>query len=126
MSELRQYIERTGAARIPAGYTLSLTITDVDMAGQFEPERGPRFMDIRVVKAIYPPRITLSYRLTDSTGAVRSEGDRRLSDMSFEYSTTPITQDDSLRYEKELIKDFLSDIAREVSQASQSSNASTN
>jgi hypothetical protein len=114
LSELRQYIERTGASRIPAGHTLSLTITDVDMAGQFEPERGPRFMDIRVVKTIYPPRITLNYRLTDPTGAVVSEGDRRLTDMSFEYNSTPINQDDSLRYEKELIDDFLKDIAREA------------
>jgi hypothetical protein len=114
LSELRQYIERTGANRIPAGYKIAVTITDVDMAGQFEPERGPEFTDVRVVKTIYPPRITLNYRLTDATGAVRSEGDRRLTDQSFEYSTTPITRDDPLRYEKELMDTFLSDMAKEA------------
>lgn len=113
MSELRQYIERTGAARLPAGHTLSVRITDVDMAGQFEPERGSQFMDVRIVKTIYPPRITLNYRLTDSTGAVVSEGDRRLTNQSFEYNASPITRDD-LRYEKGLIDDFLSEIAKET------------
>jgi hypothetical protein len=114
LEELRQHITRTGSARLPAGYTLSVTITDVDMAGQFEPERGPRFTDVRMVRAIYPPRIHLTYRLTDSNGAVRSEGERRLSDQSFDWKVSPIDRDDPLRHEKALIDDFISDIAREA------------
>ena len=114
LEELRQHIQRVGSDRLPAGYSLSLTITDVDMAGQFEPERGPQFTDIRMVRSIYPPRIRLNYRLTDPNGAVRSEGERRLSDQSFDWKVTPVDRQDPLRHEKALIDDFLSDIAREA------------
>jgi hypothetical protein len=114
LSEFREYIERRGAGRIPAGYTLSVTITDVDMAGQFEPERGAQFTDIRMIKTIYPPRINLNYRLTDQNGAVVSEGERQLRNQSFEWTVSPVDQQDPLRYEKELIDTFIRDVAGEV------------
>lgn len=114
MAELRRHIEQTGARYFPAGSTLAITITDVDMAGDFEPQRGPNFNDIRLVKPIYPPRISLSYRLTDANGAVISEGERRLHDQAFEWRLTPLNRDDPLRYEKALIDDFLRDLAKEV------------
>ena len=111
LSDFRDYIQRSGSEQLPAGYVLALTITDVDMAGQFEPERGPQLDDVRMVRAIYPPRILLNYRLTDSTGAVRSQGERRLIDTSFEMNATPINRDDPLRYEKALIDRFLREMA---------------
>jgi hypothetical protein len=114
LSELRDYIQRIGSGRVPAGYTLAVTITDVDMAGDFEPQRGPQFSDVRIVKSIYPPRINLTYRLTDSTGAVRSEGERQLRDQTFEWNVSPINRDDPLRYEKALLDNFLSDVARQA------------
>lgn len=114
LSELRQHIERTGARRLPAGYKLAVTVTDVDMAGQFEPERGAQFTDIRMVRPIYPPRINLTYRLTDQNGAVVSEGERRLRNQSFDWTLSPLDQQDPLRYEKALIDDFMRDVASEV------------
>ncbi|MEO6005048.1 MAG: DUF3016 domain-containing protein [Opitutus sp.] len=113
LNDLREYIERAGSQRVRAGYRLSLTITDVDLAGQFEPEHGPQFQDVRIVRSIYPPRITLNYRLMDSTGAVRSQGERRLIDNSFEFTATPINRDDPLRYEKALIDSFLREMANQ-------------
>ena len=121
VDELRRHIERTGAARLPAGYTLTLTIRDVDMAGQFEPERGPQFIDVRMVRTIYPPRIHLTYRLADSTGAVVSEGERRLTNRSFDWTVSPITYDDPLHYEQALMDDFLSDMSRQARAASPAS-----
>jgi hypothetical protein len=112
LNELRDYIQRIGSARLPAGDTLTVTITDVDMAGEFEPQRGPQFNDVRIVKSIYPPRINLTYRLTDTTGAVRSEGERQLRDQAFEWTGSPIMRDEPLRYEKALLDRFLSDVAR--------------
>ena len=114
LSELQRHIEQRGASRIPAGHTLAVTITDVDMAGQFEPERGAQFTDVRMVRSIYPPRIDLNYRLTDQNGAVVSEGERQLRNQSFEWTASPVDQHDPLRYEKALIDDFLRDVASEV------------
>lgn len=111
LDELQRFVQDTGAHMIPAGWTLAVTISDVDMAGRFEPERGPNFQDVRMVRAIYPPRIRLTYRLTDPSGAVRSQGERRLTDLNFEMSLTPIDRDDPLRYEKELMRRFLSEMA---------------
>ena len=111
LSELREYIQRTGSHRLPARFALSITITDVDMAGQFEPERGPQAIDVRIVKAIYPPRIDLRFRLTDPSGAVRAQGERHLTNQSFQWTATPVIRDDPLRYEKALIDDFLREIA---------------
>ena len=114
LSEMRQYIERTASSRIPAGYTLNVTVTDVDMAGQFEPERGAEFTDVRRIRATYPPRIDLTYRLTDANGAMVSEGERQLRDQAFEWKLSPIDRQDPLRHEKALLDDFLRNIANEV------------
>jgi len=114
LQELRRHIERAAARQIPAGYTLALTITDVDMAGDFEPHRGPNLTDVRIIKRIYPPRINLTYRLTDPSGAVRSEGERQLRNPAFDWNVSPIDREDSLRHEKALLDDFLRDLAKEV------------
>ncbi len=112
MRELQQHLERSAASRLPAGSRLNVTITDVDMAGDFEPQRGPDFHDIRVVKQIYAPRITLTYQLLDANGTVVDQGERQLRNQVFDWTVTPITQDDPLRYEKALLDDFLRDILR--------------
>ena len=112
--DLKEYIERNASNRLPAGYTLAVTITDVDMAGQFEPERGPQLTDVRMVRSIYPPRINLAYRLTDAAGTVRSQGDRQLRDSSFDMKLQPFNRDDPLKYEKGLMDDFIRNIAQEA------------
>lgn len=114
LDELQRHIERAAARLIPTGYTLAVTITDVDMAGDFEPHRGPNLTDVRIIKRIYPPRINLTYRLTDPSGTVRSEGERQLRDLAFDWNVSPIDREDSLRYEKALIDDFLRDLAKEI------------
>lgn len=114
LQELREYVERIGASRIPAGHTLALTITDVDMAGRFEPEQGPDLNDVRIIRSVYPPRIDLTYRLTGPSGAVVSEGQRQLRNMAFDWTASPQDRNNPLRHEKELLDDFLGDIAREV------------
>ena len=41
---------------VPEGDKLTITFTDIDLAGDFEPWRGPQWDEVRIVKAIYPPR----------------------------------------------------------------------
>ena len=72
-----------------------------------EPWRGPRFDDVRIVKDIYPPRISLSFRLTDAEGNVVKEGKRELRDLAFMMKINMSFRDDSVRYEKALLDDWL-------------------
>jgi len=104
---LKEYLQEAAPKLLPEGHSLSITVTEVDMAGEFEPWHGPRFDSVRIVKDIYPPRINLSYRLTDATGAVVKEGKRELRDLSFMPNVSPISSQDSLRYEKAMLRDWL-------------------
>ncbi|MGC4071324.1 MAG: DUF3016 domain-containing protein [Nibricoccus sp.] len=86
-----------------------ISISDIDLAGDFEPWRGPQFTDVRVVKDLYPPRVNLSFKLTDASGTVVKEGERQLRNLSFQMTATPAFSSDSLRYEKALLDNWLRD-----------------
>lgn len=103
---LREHIEQRVSAWLPAGHKLTLAVRDVDLAGEFEPWRGPRFLDIRIVKDIYPPRIDLEFQLVDARGEVVREGRRQLRDLTFMMNLS-INRNDSLRHEKQLIDSWL-------------------
>lgn len=107
LEQIRDHLLEQAKYYVPEGCLLRVTITDIDMAGDFEPWRGPRWDDIRVVKDIYPPRINLSFRLTDAEGNVVKEGKRELRDMAFLMKITMSFRDDSVRHEKALLDDWL-------------------
>lgn len=104
---LREYFVSRAGKFVPEGQMLTVTITDVDLAGDFEPWRGPNLQDVRIVKDIYPPRIDLSFKLTDASGKVLKEGTRKLRDLAFMMKLS-IHKDDPLRHEKALLDDWLS------------------
>lgn len=106
---LRDHLRKRASNYVPPGYTLKVTFTDIDMAGEFEPWRGPRFSDIRIVKDIYPPRIELSFQLTDPQGNVVKEGKRELRDLAFLMKISGGFRDDPVRHEKALLDDWLRD-----------------
>jgi hypothetical protein len=105
---LREHIEKRVAELLPPGHKLTVAVLDVDMAGEFEPWRGARYQDIRIVKDIYPPRINLQFRLENARGELVREGSRQLRDLSFMMNLS-INRNDSLRHEKELIDSWLKD-----------------
>jgi hypothetical protein len=107
LATLKTYIEKRGAKMLPAGQHLDVVITDVDRAGSYEPWRGPRLSEVRIIKDIYPPRINLSFKLLDAQGKVIREGTRTLRDLGFLTSDTAAARDDSLRYEKRMIDRWL-------------------
>src|SRR5690606_2539767 len=75
LEELQRYIVERASTTLPEGRHLSVTITDVDLAGEIEPWRTGSAHDIRIIKDIYAPRIHLTYKLTDASGAVVKEGE---------------------------------------------------
>ena len=107
LDSLRDHVLEQAKLFVPAGHRLSVTFTDVDMAGDFEPWRGPRFSDVRIVKDIYPPRIELSFQLKDAEGNVVKQGKRELRDLAFLMKITMAFRDDPVRHEKALIDDWL-------------------
>ena len=109
LAQLRNYMLEEARRMIPAGDHLSISVTNVDLAGDFEPWRGPNWDDVRIVKDIYPPRMDLSFRLTDASGRVIKEGTRHLQDLAFMMKITPGFQDDPLRHDKGLIDDWFHD-----------------
>jgi len=111
LGELRGHIQRRAAGRIPEKSQLIVTITDIDMAGNFETARGPNADNARVYRDGYPPRIKLGFTLTDFTGKILKEGKRELTDAAY-LKTNVEHRNDLLRYEKKLVDDW---IAREFS-----------
>ncbi|KAF1694957.1 DUF3016 domain-containing protein [Pseudoxanthomonas koreensis] len=106
VTELARHLQKRAAARLPAGQSMHVVITDIERAGDFEPGRGLTSDHIRVMRDIYPPRMTLQVRITDTTGQVVSEGERRLVDNSFLMNSRPM-ETDPLQHEKRMIADWL-------------------
>ena len=107
LTDLAEYLRKRAATQLPNGERLELTIVDVDRAGDFEPWHGAQHQDTRIVRDIYPPRMTLQVKHYDASGALVSEGERKLSDPAFLIGTNPINNSDPLRYEKRMIDSWL-------------------
>ncbi len=107
LGEFRKTLVKTGDRILPKDQHLSVTITDVKLAGDFEPWHGPFFDDVRVVKSIYPPRVKLSFTLTDANGNVIESGDRELRDLAFLNRGTSVRSNQPYRYEKRMLSDWV-------------------
>lgn len=106
LGELRDYIVEKADRFLPPGQKLTVTITDVDLAGEVEPWRTPQHSDVRIIKEIYSPRIDLNFKLTDASGAVVKEGKRNLRDLTFMMNINPDRNDPRV-YEKRLLDDWM-------------------
>lgn len=106
MAEIRTFLQDRAAARLAPGQRLVITFKDIDLAGDFEPWRGPRADDIRIVKDIYVPRAKLDFRLLNADGTVAAEGHRELSNLGF-MTTIAFPQSDPLRWDKDMLNDWL-------------------
>jgi hypothetical protein len=106
LDELGRFVRETGERHVPAGVRLEVRVTDVDLAGDFEPWRGPQFERVRFLREIYPPRIDVEFRLVDAAGRVVKEGRRSLTDPLYLTRAARVA-DDRLRYEKDLLSDWL-------------------
>lgn len=112
LEQLKGYLIQQAGGQLPKGQRLSVSITNINMAGDFEPWRGPSLTNVRVVKDQYPPRIDLSFKITDAKGKTLREGSRELKNLSF-LRDAVINRQDPLRHEKKLLDDWLRrDIAR--------------
>ena len=105
LSALHAFMCQMGDRYLPAGMQLEITVTDIDLAGDFEPWRGPQFGQVRITRDIYRPHISLAFRLTDESGSVVSAGQRAISDIAYQERLVR-PPDDYLRYEKDILRDW--------------------
>ncbi|KRG41340.1 hypothetical protein ARC78_11335 [Stenotrophomonas pictorum JCM 9942] len=107
VTQLAGYLRKQADKQLPAGQQLDVTFTDIKRAGDYEPWRGPRLDDVRIMRDIYPPRITLQFTLTDANGQVIAQGERKLVDTAYLLNSSMPSDTDPLRYEKRMLNDWL-------------------
>ena len=105
--QLAEYLRKQAEKQLPEGQKLDVTITDIKRAGDYEPWRGPQLDDVRIMRDIYPPRITLQFTLTDANGQVIDQGERKLVDTAYLLNSSLPNDTDPLRYEKRMLNDWL-------------------
>lgn len=71
------------ARQLPDGYQFEVTVTDVDLAGQVNGMHGASWQNIRIVKAIYWPRMSFSYTLKNGAQELLLSGQEEIKDLGF-------------------------------------------
>ena len=108
LKPLKAYLIERATKMLPAGDRLEVSITDIKLAGGYEPWHGAQLMHVRFMKDIYPPRMDLSFKLIGSNGEVLREGSRKLRNLGYLQSgMMRPTDTDPLRYDKALIDSWL-------------------
>lgn len=100
--EIHEHLQRLADRKLAASDTLNIEVLDIDLAGSFEPHRLARLSDVRVIRDVASPRITLRYTLKQGDRVVTGP-EEQLSDMSFLLSHNRYMSGDRLRYEKPLL-----------------------
>lgn len=114
LQELEEHIVDL-ASDLPESQVLSMTVTNVDLAGQVWPSQFVGFgngagSDVRIIKRVDIPRMTFSYSLANADGQVILSGeDVKLKDMDFMESNIRRNRTESLSYEKAMLNDWFSD-----------------
>ncbi|QQX82637.1 DUF3016 domain-containing protein [Shewanella sp. KX20019] len=105
--ELTKNLNKEAAKILKPNQKLEMVVTDLDLAGDVRPTFGATVNDLRVVKDLYPPRITFSYRVIEGDRVIIA-GNEKLTDLNFmnsihKNSTRPN------RYENALLTSWLKD-----------------
>lgn len=95
------------AEQLPDGYTLNVTFDDIDLAG----DSRMNMQNIRVIKPIYFPKLTISYQVFDKKGQLQlSEQSLVLKDMNF-MNRIKRGREGALHYEKRLLNDWFEELS---------------
>ena len=103
--DLTDNLAKVAQQNLKSGLTLELIVTDLDLAGNVQSTFGATPNDIRVVKPVYPPRITFSYSVLEGDKVIMV-GDEKLTDLNFMNGLKTPNQT-SLHYENALFKSWL-------------------
>lgn len=108
LQRLQAFLVERATPMLAPGEHLSITFTNIKLAGRYEPWRGPRWSDVRIMRDHYPPRFDFNFKLTAADGQVLREGARKLVDYSYLMNASgPAYANDSLRYDKAVLSRWL-------------------
>jgi hypothetical protein len=102
---LTKNLNKEAAKILKPNQKLEMVVTDLDLAGDVRPTFGVTTNDLRVVKDIYPPRITFSYKVTEGEHVI-IVGDEKLTDLGFMHSIHKANNKTN-RYENALLTSWL-------------------
>lgn len=71
------------AKQLPDGYLFEVTVTDLDLAGEVNGMHTAAWENIRIVKAIYWPRMSINYTLKNSARETLATGQEDIKDLDF-------------------------------------------
>lgn len=103
---LTDFLQAAAARRLSAGQTLEVVITDVDMAGGYEPG-ATQHERVRKLRPTFPPRIDLRFTLRDEGGNIVREGERTLRDLGYQMRPRAKNDPDPLVYERIMLHEWL-------------------
>jgi hypothetical protein len=111
--ELTKTIE-AAATQYLNPYQLDVQIVDVAMAGREAFEKPGFNSDIRIRHEMgKPPKISVQYQVKDPRGHVVAQGARVLTNLNY-FQDYPDTQIDTLYPEKQLLRDWIRGLPREL------------
>jgi hypothetical protein len=103
-AEIKTYIQALVVRHIPPQRSLRVQLLNIELAGRIESWRRDGY-DVRVVRNVYPPRITLRYQLTEGTRTI-AVGTETVSDVNYLANPKARLTSDPLRYEKAMLSDW--------------------
>lgn len=106
LKTLSRHLRIRADKMLPEGQSLAVHITDLDLAGEYEPWHRVGYENVRIIRSTYPPEIKLTYALRDAQGQVLREGETTLRDPGFQLGASPVDQN-ALRYEKRMLDSWL-------------------
>ena len=105
MRDIEHHLHALADRALPPGDALQIEVLDIDLAGGFEPWRGPSASDLRVLRGVTWPRIKLRYTLQRGGQTVAS-AEEQVSDMHYLLTVNRYASGDRLRYEKSMLDDW--------------------
>ena len=100
------------AAKLPAGQTMNIEVSDLSLAGRIEPSLISLGNDVRILRGGTDwPSLKFSYTIA-ADGKVIKEGKADIADLNYLRGFNRYSSSESLRYEKKLLDDwFRKDLA---------------
>ena len=106
LETIKRHLQTLGDRCLPAGHTLDIRFTDLDLAGRHEWWR-PGAYDVRFMRGVTWPRADLEYLWKDAQGKVLAEQRERVSDMDYLSRSAFVRSDsDPLVYDKAMLSEW--------------------
>lgn len=103
---LTKELDKNAQRVLKDNQTLELVVSDLDLAGDMRPTFGATSVsELRIVKDLYPPRMTFSYRVLEDSKVIMI-GDEKLIDMNFLHHVKS-TRNKTAEYESKMLEDWL-------------------